>query len=155
MVLFLAVGMNLSAKVKDGELLSGNSMTDLGSYSIVKAELPIVVDGQSLESYDLFYESASKPVKIGIVYEGKSITFLVHTDEVEVQYVYQNGVFGVKTMDKKYRQLEGKESESKLDRDSYLSQRVITKNQKSGKEMLGLIACYFPALLEKQYQAQL
>lgn len=155
MVLFLAVGINVSARVKDGQVLSGNSLTELGTYSIIKAEVPMVVDDQVLETYELVYENASNPVRIGIINEKKCTTFLVRSDEVEVQYVCQKGVFGVRKMDKKYRELEEKSSDSKMDRINYLSQRIITQKQKSDKELLGLIACYFPVLVEKQYQAQL
>ncbi len=155
MVLFLAVGITVSAKVKDGQVVSGNSMTELGTYSVVKAEVPMVVNEQALETYDLVYENASKPVKIGVINEKKCTTFLVRTDEVEVQYVCEKDVFGVRKIDKKYRELEEKSSDSKMDRINYLSQRVITQKPKNQNELLGLIACYFPVLVEKQYQAQL
>lgn len=154
-VLLLAIGMSSMARVKDGQALSGNSHTDLGKYSIVKSKVPMVVNDQVLDTYELVYENAAKPVQIGIVNEKKCTTFLVRSDEIEVQYMCQKGVFGVKKMDKKYRQLDENRSDSKMDRVNYLSQRVITKNSKTEKELLGLIACYFPVLVEKQYQAQL
>lgn len=155
LILLLTVGMSSSARVKDGRALSGNSHTDLGKYSIVKSEVPMVVNDQVLDTYELVYENASKPVKIGVINEKKCTTFLVRSDEIEVQYMCQKGVFGVKKMDKKYRQLDENSSDFKMDRVNYLSQRIITQKSKSENEMLGLIACYFPVLVEKQYQAQL
>ena len=36
---------------------------------------------------------------------------------------------------------------------SYYAQRVICQNMKSDDELLGLIACYFPSLVNEEYQA--
>jgi hypothetical protein len=154
-VLLLALGLSTSAKIKDGQVLSGNSQTDLGNYSIVKSEVPVVVDDQELSTYDVIYENASKPVRIAVLAEKKSTTFLIYCNEVEVQYVSQKGLFGVEKMDKKYRKLASVNADAKLDVPNYYAQKVITRNPKTEKELLGLIACYFPDLVEKQYQAQL
>jgi hypothetical protein len=43
--------------------------------------------------------------------------------------------------------------DAKLNRVSYFAQRVICTNKKSEDELLGLIACYFPALVNEDYQA--
>ena len=154
-VILLAAGMSSTARVKDGQILSGNSLTDLGNYSIVKSEVPMVVNDQVLNTYDLVYENASKPVRIGVISEKKCTTFLVRSNEVEVQYVSQKGIFGVKKMDKQYRELTAATADTKIDKVNYYSQRVISQKAKTEKELLGLIACYFPVLVEKQYQAQL
>jgi len=36
---------------------------------------------------------------------------------------------------------------------NFFSQRVISANKKSEEELLGLIACYFPVLVNEEYQA--
>lgn len=155
LVILLAMGMSSTARVKNGQVLSGDSQTDLGKYSIVESEVPMVANDQVLDTYDLVYENASNPVKIGVISEKKCTTFLVRSNEIEVQYVCQKGIFGVKKMDKQYRELTAATADSKLDKVNYYAQRVISQNPKTEKELLGLIACYFPVLVEKQYQAQL
>ncbi len=148
------VGLAASAKMKDGQVLKGNSLTDLGNYSITKSEVPMIVNNKEVETYDLIYENASSPVKIGVIDEKKCKTFLVRSSEFEAQYACERNFFGVKKMDKKYRQLSEAISDAKINRVSLYAQRVITQNPKSEEDLLGLIACYLPNLVDKQYLAQ-
>jgi hypothetical protein len=57
-------------------------------------------------------------------------------------------------MNKKYRELPEEIFNSKINKVSFYSQRVISQKTKSEDEMLGLIACYFPNLVDEQYHAQ-
>jgi hypothetical protein len=148
------VGFSASAKIKDGQVLKGNSLTELGKYSITKSESPMIVDDKAVATYDLIYENASNPVKIGVINEKKHKTFLVRSSEFEAQYTSSHGVFGVKKMDKKYMNLPDVTNEAKINRVSLYAQRVISQNPKSEEDLLGLIACYFPNLVEKEYHAQ-
>jgi hypothetical protein len=150
----LIVGLGATAKMKDGQVLKGNSLTDLGKYTIKKSEIPMIVENQAVVTYDLVYENASNPVKIGVISGKKSKTFLVRSSEFEAQYASNNGVFGVRKMDKKYRQLSEVKSDSKTNRVSLYAQRVISQKPMSEEDLLGLIACYFPNLVEKEYHAQ-
>jgi hypothetical protein len=151
-VLFLSVGA--SAKIKDGKALTGKSLTNFGKYTIVVSDAPMVVDNEVLPTFDLMYENTSAPIRIGVLREKKNCTtFLLKSDEFEVQYSCKNNVFGVQKMDKKYCDLPQEATLSKLDKVSYYSQRIICQNPKSQDELLGLIACYFPSLVNEQYQA--
>lgn len=147
------LSMGATAKIKDGRALSGNSLTDFGKYTIVNAEVPMVVDNQAVKTYELTYEQTSQPIIIGLVKEKKCTTFIVRSDEFEMMYTCNNGVFGVKKMDKKYQQLPKAEMDAKLDKVNYYAQRVISQNNKSEDELLGLIACYFPNLINEEFQA--
>lgn len=147
----LSVGA--SAKIKDGKTLSGNSLSDFGTYTIVKSENPMVADGQVLETYDLLYENTRHPIRIGVLCEKKCTNFIVRSDEFEAQYACDRGVFGVKKIDKKYQQLPNEANLARLNKVSYYSQRVISQNPKTQDELLGLIACYFPDLVNEEYQA--
>ena len=93
----LSVGA--SAKIKDGKALSGNSLTDFGKYTIVKSDNPMVADGKVLETYELAYENTSNPIRVGVLCEKKCTNFIVRSDEFEVQYMCNKGVFGVKKID--------------------------------------------------------
>jgi len=151
-VLFLSVGA--SARMNDGKALTGNSLTNFGKYSIVKSDAPLVIDNEVVKTFDLTYENTSTPIRIAVLKEKKNCTtFLLRSDEFEIQYSCKKGVFGVKKMDESYCQLPAEATLSKLNKVSYYSQRVISQNPKTEDELLGLIACYFPSLVNEQYQA--
>lgn len=146
--------LTVDAKTKDGKAITGNSLSDLGKYTITKAEAPIVYHNQALETYDLMYENAANPVHIGILKEKKCRTFIVRNDEFEVQYTCTNGVFGVKKIEKRFQEIPKEEMELKLNKVSYYAQRVICQDPtKSTDDLLGLIACYFPDLVNEDYSA--
>ena len=147
------VSLGTSAKIKDGKSLSGKSLTDFGNYTIVKSDAPMVVGKQVLEAYNLTYENTKEPVQIGLVKEKDCTTFIVRNNDFEVCYTCNKGVFGVKKIDRKYQELPKEEMNAKLNKVSYYAQRVICKNKKSEDDLLCLIACYFPNLVNEEYQA--
>ena len=90
------------AESNERQVIEGNSLSDLGNYMIVKAEVPMVVGGEAIETYDLIYENARNPVHIGVVQEKKCTAFLVKSGDVEVQYTCRKGTFGARKMAGKY-----------------------------------------------------
>lgn len=150
-VALLSLGAN--AKIKDGKALSGNSLTDFGKYTIENSDVPMVVDNQVLKTYDLTYERTNDIIQIGLLKEKDCTTFIVRSDEFEISYTCNKGVFGVKKMDKKLQTIPKEEMDAKLDKVNYYAQRVICQNKKSEEDLLGLIACYFPNLVNEEYQA--
>jgi hypothetical protein len=147
------LSLGASAKIKDAKSLSGNSLTDFGKYSLTVSSDPMVIDNQALKTYDLTYENTNGTVQIGVVHEKNCDTYIVRCDEFEVQYACKKGVFGVKKIDKKYQTLPKEEMDAKLNKVNYYSQRIICTNKKSEDQLLGLIACYFPSLVNEEYQA--
>ncbi len=147
------LSLGASAKIKTGQALTGNSLTEFGNYSITVADAPMMINNEALKTYDLMYDKTSNPVKIGVVKTENCSKFIVRTDEFEVQYTCNNGVFGVKKIEAQYQQLPKEEIDAKLERFNYFSQRVICQDKKSEDELLGLIACYFPKLIKEDYQA--
>jgi len=149
------LSMGATAKIKDGKAMTGNSLTEFGKYTIVNSSTPMVYEDQVLETYELTYENISNPVRIGVLCEDekKCTTFIVRTDEFEIEYACRNHVFGVKKMEARFQQLPKEEMDLKLDRVAYYAQRVICQNKKSQDDLLGLIACYFPDLVKDEYQA--
>ena len=155
-VCIAVLSMGASAGViKNGQALKGTSLTDFGKYTIVNADVPMVVNNVAIETYDLKYANSDCNVRIGLVKDKKCTTFIVRTDGFEVEYTCNEGVFGVKKIEKKYQQFSKEENECQLDRVGYFAQRVICQNKKSDDELLGLIACYFPNLVKEEYQANL
>lgn len=147
------LSMGATSKIKDDKTLRGNSMSDFGEYTIVVSDAPMVVDNQVLRTFDLTYERTVNPIRIGLVEDKNCTVFIVRTDDFEVGYVCKKGVFGVKKIEKKYQQVPNNKMEAKLNKVSYFSQRVICQDKKSEDELLGLIACYFPSLVNEEYQA--
>jgi hypothetical protein len=147
------VSLGASAKIKDGKALTGNSLTEFGKYTIVVSDAPMVVNNEVVKTYDLMYENTTNPVRVGLIQEEQCTTFLVRTDDFEIQYSCNKGVFGVKKIESRFQTLPKEEMDAKLNRVSYFAQRVICTNKKSEDELLGLIACYFPALVNEDYQA--
>ena len=150
------LGIEASAKIKEGKALSGNSLTDFGKYTIENASQPLSVNGEEVPTFNLMYENTRRPIQIGVVSTKEKCTnFIVKCAEFEVEYVCNQGIFGVKKISKEFRELPVEAIEAKLNRVSYFAQRVISQNPKSQEELLGLIACYFPNLINEEYQASL
>lgn len=147
------VSLGASAKTKDGKALTGNSLTEFGKYTVTVSEVPMIINNEAVKTYDLNYENTNNPVKIGVVQEKECAKYIVRSDEFEIQYSCNKGVFGAKKIESKYRTLPKEEMNEKLDNVNYFAQRVICTNKKSEDELLGLIACYFPALVNDEYQA--
>ncbi|WP_319267691.1 hypothetical protein [uncultured Draconibacterium sp.] len=149
------LSMGATAKIKDGKAMTGNSLTEFGKYTIVNSSAPMVYENEVLDTYELTYENTNAPVRIGVLCEDKKNckTFIVRTDEFEIQYACRNNVFGVKKMEPRFQELPNEEMELKLDKVAYYAQRVICQNKKSEDDLLGLIACYFPDLVKDEYQA--
>ncbi len=149
------LSMGATAKIKDGKAMTGNSLTSFGKYTIVNSDIPMVYENQVLKTYDLTYENTNNKIRIGILCEDKlkCKTFIVRTDEFEIEYACRNNVFGVKKIEKRFQELPKEEMDLKLNKVSYYAQRVICQNKKSEDDLLGLIACYFPDLVNEEYQA--
>lgn len=150
-VALLSLGAN--AKIKDGKALTGNSLTEFGKYTVMVSNTPMVINNEEVKTYDLSYENTSNPIQVGVVKAEECVTYIVRSDEFEIEYACNKGVFGVKKIESKYQTLPKEEMDAKLDRVNYFAQRVICKNKKSEDELLGLIACYFPKLVKEDYQA--
>jgi len=142
-----------ASAIKDGKALTGTSLTGFGNYTLVNSDSPMVINDEVVKTYELTYENTANPIRIGVVKEKDCKTFIVRSEEFEVEYTCNKGVFGVKKIEKKYAELPKEEMENKLNRVAYFSQRVICQNKKSEDDLLGLIACYFPNLVNDEYQA--
>lgn len=147
------VSLGVSAKINDSKALTGNSLTEFGKYSITASNAPMVVNNEVVKTFDLSYENTANAIQIGVVKADGCMAYIVRSDDFEIQYSCKKGVFGVKKIESQYQTLPKEEMDAKLNRVSFLAQRVICTNKKSEDELLGLIACYFPALVNEGNQA--
>ena len=151
----LLVFLLSSAKEKGTAVISGQSLTELGVYSITNSSEALTIDGQALKTYELKYSNTDSPVLIGIQKTKKCMNFIVRTDNFEVEYVCNNHVFGVKRIDKNYQTISTKVINEMMDNADFYTQRIISQYPKTEEELLGLIACYFPSLIKDENLAKL
>jgi len=135
--------------------LSGQSLTELGDYHIGQSAKALTVGNETLKTYELTYTNGNSPVLIGVQKTKKCMNFIIRTNNFEVQYVCNNHVFGVKRVSKEFQTLPSEEVSKLMDNADYFRQKVITQVPKTEAELLGLIACYFPALIRDQYLSSL
>ncbi|HAQ18682.1 MAG TPA: hypothetical protein DCR40_05520 [Prolixibacteraceae bacterium] len=145
----LLVCLVTAAKEKGTSLLSGNSLTELGQYTIATSPDAITLGGEAVKTYELNYTNSDSPVLIGVKKTKKCMNFIVRTDNFEVEYVCKKHVFGVKRISKEYQTVSSDVINNMMDNSQFYTQRVITQNPKTEEELLGLIACYFPSLIKE------
>lgn len=153
LVCITLLSLGVYAKPTDGKAISGNSLTKFGSYTIVNSNSKMVLGNKVVKAYDLNYEDINSTIQIGVLEQKDCTSFVVRSDEFEIMYVCKKDVFGVKKTEKEFRTLPPEATDQKLNKESYYSQRIITNKRKTEEELLGLIACYFPNLVNEDYQA--
>jgi hypothetical protein len=155
MIWLLLVSLFATAKEKGTSLISGQSLTELGQYSIRTSTEAMTVGNEMLKTYELNYTNSDSPVLIGVKKTKKCMNFIVRTDNFEIEYVCNKNVFGVKRIDKENQTVSSAVINEMLDNAEFYSQRVISQYPKSEEELLGLIACYFPSLIKEDHLAEL
>ena len=151
----LLVSFVTVAKEKGTSLLSGQSLTELGQYTIQATADAITIGDEALPTYKLNYSNSDSPVLIGVMKTKKCMNFIVRTDNFEVEYVCNKHVFGVKRISKDYQTVSADVINTMMDNAQFYAQRVISQNPKTEEELLGLIACYFPSLVKSDMLAKL
>lgn len=151
----LLVSLFAVAKEKGTSLLSGQSLTELGQYSIRITDDAMQFGDELLTTYELNYTNYDSPVLIGVKKTKKCMNFIVRTDNFEIEYVCNKNVFGVKRINKEYQTISTAAINQMLDNADFYSQRIISQYPKTEEELLGLIACYFPLLINEDHLAEL
>lgn len=157
---FLTFGLLLvclftTAKGKGSSLISGQSLTELGQYTISTSAEALKMGGEALTTYELNYTNSDSPILIGVKKTKKCMNFIIHTDNFEVEYVCKKHVFGVKRISKEYQTVSTEVIDKMMNNAQFYAQRVITQYPKTEEELLGLIACYFPSLIKSSNLAEI
>jgi hypothetical protein len=134
---------------KEAPVVSGQSLTEFGQYTISFSPEAMKIGDEVLDTYKLVYSELDSPILIGVKKTKKCKNFIVRTEGFEIEYICDKHVFGVKKMNEKYREVNLSMVNERLDNFQYFTQRVITQYPKSEEELLGLIACYFPLLTKE------
>jgi len=151
----LLVSMFATAKESGTALISGESLTELGQYSISTSNEMLKIGNEALKTYELSYANSDSPVLIGVKKTKKCMNFIVRSKNFEVEYVCNKHVFGVKRMNKEYQTISSSEINQMMDNADFYSQRIISQYPKTEEELLCLIACYFPSLIKDDHLAEL
>jgi len=144
-----------TAKETGNTLLSGQSLTELGQYSISSSSEALKIGNEALKTYELKYSNSDSPVLIGVKKTKKCMNFIVRANNFEVEYICNKHVFGAKRINKDYQTISTALINEMMDNADFYTQRVISQNPKTELELLGLIACYFPSLIKDDHLAKL
>lgn len=129
-------------------LTKGNTNCTLGSFKVEKTIDQLVVNGVTLETYVISYENSEKKVKLAVQDDGKNKIFLVSSDDLDILYVCKSNFFGVEKPGKKFKKDGYVTDDTVLNRREYFNQKVITRSASSVKKCAGLIAVYYPQLIQ-------
>ncbi|MBN1924231.1 MAG: hypothetical protein JW798_00215 [Prolixibacteraceae bacterium] len=145
----MALGMFSFGSNYAENVLTGESLTNYGSYQLTQCENCTVIDDVAYKTWTLTYSNSDEAFKVLVspAVNG-NCHYLVKGENFEIAYVKENGEFGVKMVDGTQRQVRRRDLMKRLNYDSFLSQEVLTKGDKSEQEYLGLTACFLPLLLD-------
>ena len=131
----------------NSDTLEGATLSVFGKYTITPSNQVVVIDNVAYKTWDLNYSGTNK--KYQIIYSpgaDGNCCFVVRGEGFEIQYAKRVDGFGVKLVDPDKRTLKKKEVMSQIDYDKFVNQTVLTSNEKSVEEYLGLVACFMPLL---------
>jgi hypothetical protein len=128
-------------------VLTGDSQTKFGIYQISSASNSVVIDDVAYKTWELCYSGCQEKYLV-FVTPGKdgNCNFTVRNEKFEIQYAISNEKFGINWVDQDKRTIKKNDVKKLIKTGSFESQTVLTTNQKTEEEYLGLIACFMPLL---------
>ena len=148
--LSLMVLFALSAFGEGIEPMKGSSHTEFGDYTIMLSENPLVLDNKELITYDLQYSNVKQVIRIGIEKTKRCRNFVVKYPNFEIQYVCSKKGFGVKRVDPEFISVKPEAVTALLDETQFNYQQLILSEEQETEELLHLIACFFPKLINAE-----
>jgi len=144
----LTFGFNLNATDRADILkLNGESLLQTGKYQIRELQGE-TIEGEYLRKFELNYENGKIPVVIYLRNKAKSNEFIIRSNAMEVKYVSKKNSFGVANLYGKFSAYTYEANEKFISETDFATQKKISPNELSVENALGLIACYYPALLK-------
>jgi hypothetical protein len=125
----------------------GQTYSALGNYKIETSDNPVTLNGKTLKAFVISYTNSNMEVTVAFEKNRRGMKYYVLSDNLSVQYVCQNGYFGVAKLDKELEKDGFKTSESALNRGEYFHQKVISTGGICDLENSKLIAAYYPMLI--------
>jgi len=150
-ILFAAVlTLICTASFSQKFVAEGKTWSALGDYRIEAMEQPVLINGKELEGFQISYRNTGLKATVAVEKTSKCKKYYVLSDNLSIQYVFNNNYFGVERLDKQLEKEGYKTVSEKLDNEQYFHQRVITCDKFSDHENTRLIAAYYPFLLKDQ-----
>jgi hypothetical protein len=129
-------------------IATGKTWSVIGDYKIEVAETPIVLNGKELKTFVITYDNANGKITVAVDKQKKCTNYLVISDKLNVQYVFNSSYFGVERLGKEYTGMGFETDEDAINRAEFLHQRVISREPAGALENTKIIASYFPALVK-------
>lgn len=146
LTLLLVAGMTALSYGK--VILRGESNTAYGRFTLEVCDEPQMLAGEMMKCYLVTYENSPDVVKIFVDKEKNCKNYVVVSGKTSVMYTCNGNFLGVKQVDSKYA-VDGILTDlTKLNRSNYLHQKVLARGITEDFDATGLIASYFPALLD-------
>jgi hypothetical protein len=130
-------------------IVTWESNTSFGNYTIEACDQPLMLAGEELKCYSITYENSPTVVKVFVDKEKKCKNYVVVTGDLAVMYTCNGDYFGVNKVGKKYRELNISTDDNQLDRTGYFRQKVISRGPTDEYDAIMLIASYYPELLKQ------
>jgi hypothetical protein len=125
----------------------GQTYSALGNYKIETADNTVSLRGKPLKAFVISYSNSNIEVTVAFDKVRRGMKYYVLSDNLCVQYVCNNGYFGIAKLDRDLEKDGYKTSESALNRGEYFHQKVISSSSSCDLENTKLIAAYYPMLL--------
>jgi hypothetical protein len=132
-------------------LATGETNGRLGSFIIEKSQQPLICDARILPTYDVKYENSGFTLRVGIDSSDKKCKkYIVVSDDFAVQYFCQKDKFGVGLIESKYIEDGIPSTDSRLNREEFFRQKVLTMLPDNEIEHVKLISVFFPKLIKEE-----
>lgn len=132
-------------------LAKGETNGRLGSFTIEKSLRPLISDARILPTYEVKYENRGFTLRVGIDNSDKKCKkYIAVSDDFAVQYICQNDKFGVELIESGYIEDGIPSTDSKLNREEYFKQKVLTMLPDNEIEHVKLISVFFPKLIKEE-----
>lgn len=124
-----------------------NAETTFGVYKIGMSNQAHAVTKSEGNTYTIYYEEFDAPLTVSVFEKNNCKNYIVRANNFEIQYTCNGSYFGIKYVDEAYATIPLAKMKAKIDRTNFLYQRCITKNIRSEKEFVRLIACFLPEVM--------
>ncbi|MGQ7869928.1 hypothetical protein [Sunxiuqinia sp. sy24] len=104
------------------------------------------------KAWVLSYDHNETPIIITLHQNKRSKNYVVRSEHFEVSYVCCKNGFGASRVKAKYSEIPEELVTSVLNEKELDRQRILTPNQVTNDQALGLIASYLPDLINPSYQ---
>ena len=139
-VITLLIAFTVNAK----KAITGNSNTFLDDYKISQIDENL---------YELSYSNSTEKFTVEVCPKENECCYLVRGNHIELMYLCNELGFGLRKMPNNSQQLTTSTYSNLVFNKAFSYQSLLTPKQKSKKKAQGLIACFFPEVINQNSQS--